>query len=393
MWNSKKEPIPQPLNPVQMSSLRFIVAGGGTGGHIFPALSIAEAIRELEPTALFQFVGARGKMEMEKVPQAGFQIEGLDIVGFNRHNPIKNLTLPIKLLRSFFHVRSIFRRFRPTAVVGVGGYSSYPVLRYAQAQGIPTFLHEANSYAGKTNQWLAKHATQIYVGMRGMEKFFPTDKMVFTGNPVRTNILQTTVDRTDALHSFGLDPAKPTVLVIGGSLGARSINEALQTGWEKLIGAGIQLIWQTGQSGASLPPIPGAAESMIYRTPFIREMDKAYAAADLVVSRSGAMSVAELEVVGKPSVLVPYPLAAEDHQTSNARQLVGAGAALLVRDADAASELIDRVLELMHDEPRRRQMGEQSYQLGVRDADRRIARLILKKLKNNDSEDTLKNAL
>ncbi|MBM3432578.1 MAG: undecaprenyldiphospho-muramoylpentapeptide beta-N-acetylglucosaminyltransferase [Bacteroidetes bacterium] len=376
-----------------MNSLRFIIAGGGTGGHIFPALSIAEAIRKLEPTARFQFVGARGKMEMEKVPQAGFDIEGLDIVGFDRHNPIKNFSLPIKLLRSFFHVRSIFRRFRPTAVVGVGGYSSYPVLRYAQAHRIPTFLHEANSYAGKSNQWLAKHATQIFVGMRGMEKFFPADKMVITGNPVRINILQSSVDRTDALLAFGLDPAKPTVLVVGGSLGARSINEALQAGWEKLIGAGIQLIWQTGQSGASLPPIPSTAVGMIHRTPFIKEMDKGYAAADLVVSRSGAMSIAELEVVGKPAILVPYPLAAEDHQTSNARQLVEAGAALLVRDSDVANELIDRVLELMRDESRRWQMGAQSHQLGVRDADRRIATWILKNIKTNESEPTLKTAL
>lgn len=374
-------------------SLRLIIAGGGTGGHIFPALSIAEAIRQMEPTAHFQFVGAKGKMEMEKVPQAGFEIEGLDIVGFDRNNPLKNLALPIKLLKSFFQVRSIFRRFRPAAVVGVGGYSSYPVLRYAQAQRIPTFLHEANSYAGKSNQWLAKHATQIFVGMHGMEKFFPANKMVFTGNPVRLNILQTTIDRAEAMRFFGLDPAKPTVLVIGGSLGARSINEALQAGWEKLIGSGIQIIWQTGQSGASLQPLPVSVQGMIHRTAFIQEMNKAYAAADLVVSRSGAMSVAELEVVGKPAILVPYPLAAEDHQTSNARQLVDVGAALLVRDADATNELIDRVLELMEDESRRRRMGEQSQQLGVRDADRRIASLILEQLKNDGSIQPMKNAL
>jgi UDP-N-acetylglucosamine--N-acetylmuramyl-(pentapeptide) pyrophosphoryl-undecaprenol N-acetylglucosamine transferase len=364
-------------------SLRFIIAGGGTGGHIFPALSIAEAIRKLEPTALFRFVGATGKMEMEKVPQAGFEIEGLDIVGFDRNNLFKNITLPIKLLRSFLQVRSIFRRFRPTAVIGVGGYSSYPVLRYAQSQQIPTFLHEANSYAGKSNQWLAKRATQIFVGMHGMEKFFPAGKMVFTGNPVRTNILQPSIERAEALQFFGLHPDKPTVLVIGGSLGARSINEALQTGWEKLVGAGIQVIWQTGRSGSSLHPIPDWALGMIHRTVFIQEMDKAYAAADLVVSRSGAMSVAELEVVGKASILVPYPLAAEDHQTANATQLVEAGAALLVRDAAVGSELIDRVMELVRDEPRRRQMGERSYQRGVRDADRRIASAILEKVKNN----------
>ncbi len=366
-------------------SLRFIIAGGGTGGHIFPALSIAVAIRKMEPTALFRFVGAKGKMEMEKVPQAGFEIEGLDIVGFDRNNLLKNFTLPIKLLRSFFQVRSIFRRFRPTAVIGVGGYSSYPVLRYAQTQQIPTFLHEANSYAGKSNQLLAKRATQIFVGMHGMDKFFPANKMVFTGNPVRANILQATIERTTALSYFGLHPDKPTLLVIGGSLGARSMNEALQVGWEKLVKAGIQIIWQTGRSGSALHPIPEEALSMIHRTEFIREMDKAYAAADLVVSRAGAMSVAELEVVGKPSILVPYPLAAEDHQTANAKQLVEAGAALLVRDAAVASELIDRILELVRDEPRRLQMSERSYRRGVRDADRRIATEILEKIKNNES--------
>lgn len=363
-------------------SLRFIIAGGGTGGHIFPALSIALAIRSMEPAAQFQFVGAKGKMEMQRVPQAGFPIEGLDIVGFDRSQLWKNLTLPFKLIRSFFQVRSIFHRFRPTAVIGVGGYSSYPVLRYAQAQRIPTFIHEANSYAGKSNQWLAKQATAIYVGMRGMEKFFPADRMLFTGNPVRPNIQQKSIDRSAALFAFGLDPNKPTLLVIGGSLGARSINQAMQAGWERLVRSGWQLIWQTGASGKELPTLSASAAGSVHRTLFINEMDQAYAAADLVVSRAGAMSLAELQVVGKPAILVPFPFAAEDHQTSNANQLVDAGAAILVRDADVGRELIDQVLALMADEPLRKKMGANSLQHAIRDADRRIAAAILDNLKS-----------
>jgi UDP-N-acetylglucosamine--N-acetylmuramyl-(pentapeptide) pyrophosphoryl-undecaprenol N-acetylglucosamine transferase len=366
-------------------SLRFIIAGGGTGGHIFPALAIAEAIRQLEPKAVFQFVGAKGKMEMEKVPQAGFPIEGLDIVGFDRKNLLKNITLPFKLIKSFFQVRSIFQRFQPSAVIGVGGYSSYPVLRYAQSQNIPTFLHESNSYAGKSNQWLGKRATQIFTGMPGMEQFFPASKTLFTGNPVRASITHLSIDRTVAITAFKLDPDKQTVLVIGGSLGARSINQALQAGYERLIGSGLQVIWQTGKSGADLPALAASEAEHVYRTPFIQQMELAYAAADMVVARAGAMSIAELQVVGKPAVLVPYPLAAEDHQTVNAQQLVKVGAALLVRDADTKSELIDQLLMLHADKERCLQMQAAIRKLGVKDADQRIASAILTSMKQKKS--------
>lgn len=358
-------------------SNRFIIAGGGTGGHIFPALAIAEALRSIQPDAAFHFVGASGKMEMEKVPQAGFPITGLDIAGFDRKNLIKNISLPFKLIHSFIQVRSVFKQFRPTAVIGVGGYSSYPVLRYAQSHRIPTFLHESNSFAGKSNQWLGKKATRVFTGMPNMERFFPAEKILFTGNPVRASITSPAPDRAQALTSFGLNIAKTTLLVIGGSLGARSINQAMQNGYARLLQAGMQIIWQTGKAGEMLPALSEADGKSIHRVPFIQEMNKAYAAADIVVSRAGAMSIAELQVVGKPAILVPYPLAAEDHQTVNAKQLVSLDAAVLVRDAAADAELIDHILELNADPKRREQMQQRMSKLGIRDADHRIARSIL----------------
>lgn len=362
-------------------SNRFIIAGGGTGGHIFPALAIAEALRALEPSAVFHFVGAKGKMEMEKVPQAGFPITGLDIVGFDRNNLFKNLSLPFKLIKSFLQVRTLFKQFRPTAVIGVGGYSSYPVLRYAQSQRIPSFLHESNSYAGKSNQWLAKNATCVFTGMRSMEKFFPADRILFTGNPVRASITSALPQRASSIAAFGLDAAKRTLLVIGGSLGARSINQAMLQGMDRLVREGLQVIWQTGKAGELLPAIPESLVDSVRRLSFIQEMDKAYAAADIVVARAGAMSIAELQVVGKPAILVPYPLAAEDHQTVNAQQLVEEEAAILVPDAAAGQSLIDRVLELNADPARCMRMQERMSRMGIRDADRRIAQSIVETLK------------
>lgn len=358
-------------------SHRFIIAGGGTGGHIFPALAIADALRGLAPDSAFQFIGAKGKMEMEKIPQAGYPIVGLDIVGLDRKNWIRNLSLPIKLIRSFWQVRSVFQAFRPTAVIGVGGYSSFPVLRYAQSQGISTFLHESNSYAGKSNQWLGKRATRIFTGMPGMEKFFPADRVVHTGNPVRPSIVSATTDRVAALQTLGLDPTKRTLLVIGGSLGARSINQALNTGWKRLTDAGMQIIWQTGKSDASIATIPAEVNNCVIRLPFITDMAVAYAAADLVVARAGAMSIAELQVVGKPAILVPFPFAAEDHQTVNAQQLVNAGAAILIKDVDAGSQLIDRVLELNAHSEQCKKMSQQISGMAIRDADQRVATSIL----------------
>lgn len=359
---------------------RFIIAGGGTGGHIFPALAIAQALRSMAPDSVFQFIGAKGKMEMEKIPQAGFVIAGLDIVGLDRKNLWKNLTLPVKLIRSFIQVRSIFTKFRPTAVIGVGGYSSFPVLRYAQAKGIPTFLHESNSFAGKSNQWLAKRATRIFTGMTGMEKFFPANRILHTGNPVRPSITNTNIDCVAARQFFGLDPKKRTLLVIGGSLGARSINQALAAGWQQLVQADLQIIWQTGQSTPSLPIFSEQNRAQVIHTPFIQAMEKAYAAADVVVARAGAMSIAELQVVGKPAILVPFPHAAEDHQTVNAKQLVDQGAAILIRDADAGTKLIDQILALNADLRRCENLSQQISKMAIRDADHRVANAILESM-------------
>ncbi len=358
---------------------RMIIAGGGTGGHIFPAIAIANALRKAAPDVEILFVGAKGKMEMEKVPQAGYPIKGLDIAGFNRSSLLKNITLPVKLVRSFFQVRRILRDFRPDAVIGVGGYSSFPVLRLAQKMGIPSFLHESNSFAGKTNQLLGKRATNIFVATEGMEKFFPAEKIMVTGNPVRSSISGTLPDRDQALRSFGLDPARTTVLSVGGSLGARSINLAMEAGLPKLEAAGLQLIWQVGKG--NLPaqvPAAGEGKSWLVVSEFIPDMERAYAAADIVVSRAGAMAIAELCVVQKPAILVPYPFAAEDHQTVNATVLVDKQAAIMVKDSEVKEKLVDTILELAKDPLEQKALKQHISPLGARNADEVIAAAILK---------------
>jgi UDP-N-acetylglucosamine--N-acetylmuramyl-(pentapeptide) pyrophosphoryl-undecaprenol N-acetylglucosamine transferase len=350
------------------------MAGGGTGGHIFPAVAIAQQIRRMRPGTEILFIGAKGKMEMEKVPQAGFPIEGLDIAGFNRSSLIKNLSLPFKLVRSWMQVRAIFRRFRPAAAIGVGGYSSFPVLSYAQRLGLPTFIHESNSFAGKSNILLGKRATRVFVASTGMERFFPKDRITVTGNPVRAAIRTAGLTKEEAVKHFALDPSKPVLLVVGGSLGARSINEAVDAGMEKLLGAGLQVIWQTG---AAFKPSTRNVSPMLRVTPFITEMDKAYTAADLVISRAGAMAIAEIQVMGKPAIFVPYPFAAEDHQTANAREMVHHGAGLMVSDGDAAAQLVDKAIALAADAAQRQAFGKAAAALAVKDADERIARDIL----------------
>ncbi|MFN4314511.1 MAG: undecaprenyldiphospho-muramoylpentapeptide beta-N-acetylglucosaminyltransferase [Chitinophagaceae bacterium] len=361
-------------------SKRIIIAGGGTGGHIFPAIAIANALKSLDPAVDILFVGAKGKMEMEKVPQAGYRIEGLDIAGFNRSSLIKNISLPFKLIKSFWQVRDIIRRFQPQAVIGVGGYSSFPVLRYAQAKGIPSFIHESNSFAGKSNILLGKKATRIYVAGEGMEKFFPAEKMLVTGNPVRQSIVQARPDRQEALAGFGLDAGKTTVLVVGGSLGARSINEAIDQGLDQLMQANLQLIWQTGKPYGEKARKAAAGKAGVWVGEFITQMENAYAAADMVVARSGAMTVAELTVVKKPVLFVPYPFAAEDHQTVNAQQLVEKKAAMLVKDSEAATQLIPKLLELTKDATKLEAMRNNMATLGITDADMRVARDIMQKL-------------
>jgi UDP-N-acetylglucosamine--N-acetylmuramyl-(pentapeptide) pyrophosphoryl-undecaprenol N-acetylglucosamine transferase len=361
-----------------MKLKRIIIAGGGTGGHIFPAIAVANALRKIDQSVEILFVGAKGKMEMERVPQAGYKIEGLDITGFNRASLLKNWNLPFKLIRSFLQVRSIFKKFNPDAAFGVGGYSSFPVLRYAQQKGIATFLHEANSFAGKTNMLLGNKADLVMVATDGMEKFFPKERMVRTGNPVRNEIVHSAVSLEDAMEFFGLKQGKPTVLVIGGSLGARSINAAIAKDIDRIIGSGIQLIWQTGKGNLELVSADIRKRKELCVTEFISKMHYAYKVADVVVSRSGAIALAEICALGKPSILVPYPHAAEDHQTVNASVLVNNGAAIMVADADAEKELVDRILELVIDKERCDAFSSAARKLSFADADVEIASLIFK---------------
>lgn len=360
--------------------LSFIMAGGGTGGHIFPAVAIANAIKKLQPDANILFIGAKGKMEMEKVPQAGYMIEGLDIAGYNRSSLIKNLGLPYKLIKSFLQVKSIFKKFKPDAVIGVGGYSSFPVLRYAQSKGIQSFIHESNSFAGKTNILLGKKANKIFVAIDGMEKFFPADKISISGNPVRAAITNSTVSRGEGIGFFGLDPAKKTVLSVGGSLGAKGINEALEKHIDEFESNGLQLIWQTGRPYALQAQQCVAGRQNIWANDFITQMEYAYAAADVIISRSGAMSVSEICVIKKPAVFVPFPFAAEDHQTVNAKKLVDRNAAMMVKDSEASDKLVSTIIALAKDEQKQNELKQNIGRLAVADADMVIAKGILKSL-------------
>ncbi|MFT3904459.1 MAG: undecaprenyldiphospho-muramoylpentapeptide beta-N-acetylglucosaminyltransferase [Niabella sp.] len=361
-------------------SKKIIIAGGGTGGHIFPAIAIANALKEKDANLQILFVGANGKMEMEKVPDAGYPIKGLDIAGFNRSSLLKNIGLPFKLVKSFLQVRNIFKAFKPDAVIGVGGYSSFPVLRYAQSKGIATFIHESNSFAGRSNILLGKKATKIFTGTDGMEKFFPPEKIVITGNPIRKSIVGASVSREEALEFFSLSGNKITLLVIGGSLGARSINEAVATHIKELVKAGLQVIWQTGKGYIKEATDIAVEYKDVWTGAFITDMEKAYAAADIVMARSGAMTVAEICVVQKPTVFIPYPHATEDHQTVNAKQLVDKNAAWMVKDSEAKQQAVDKVIALAKDETLRNTMRNNLASLAIRNADERIAGEILKNI-------------
>lgn len=364
----------------EAGELRFMIAGGGTGGHIFPAIAIANALKKAQPAAQFLFVGANGKMEMEKVPQAGYDIEGIDIAGFNRSNLFKNISLPYKLIKSFFQVSKIVKTFKPDAVIGVGGYSSFPVLRYAQNHNIPTFIHESNSFAGKSNILLGKKATKIFVASSGMEKFFPAEKIVVSGNPIRKTIADSSVSQSEAIRFFGLEEGKKTILAIGGSLGARSINQVLAYHVGELASLNAQLIWQTGATKADVYLQRGKGKSFVWVGDFIKDMGKAYAAADVVVSRSGAMSVAELCTAKKAVVFVPYPFAAEDHQTANAQYLVDKNAALMVKDNEAQGKLFGTITGLLFNEDKQEELKTNIAKLAVTNADEVIAREILKEV-------------
>lgn len=325
------------------------------------------------------FVGANGKMEMEKIPEAGYSIKGIDIAGYNRSSLIKNLALPYKLIKSFLQVRGIFQSFNPQAAIGVGGYSTFPVLRYAQARGIPTFIHESNSYAGKSNKLLAKNARLIFTASDGMEKFFPPSRIVYTGNPVRRNVVANRVTRAEGLTFFGLDPKYVTVLVTGGSLGARSVNEAIDAGIPQLLKNQIQLIWQTGKSFVAQAASRAVESKLIWTGEFIADMEYAYAAADLVVSRSGSV-LYELCAVRKPVIFIPYPHAAEDHQTVNAQNLVKKSAAIMISDKDAGEKLIPEILRLAKNKTEQELLSENIGKLAITDADEKIASEILKTL-------------
>ena len=333
--------------------LRIIISGGGTGGHIFPAVSIANEIKAKRPDAKILFVGAEGRMEMQRVPAAGYEIKGLPIAGFDRKNLLKNVPVLFKILKSRRLARRIIKDFRPQVAVGVGGYASGPTLNVAESMHIPTVLQEQNSYAGVTNKLLAKHASQICVAYEGMERFFPADKILLTGNPVRQNLLQSAPAREDAVKSFGLVPRKKTVLIIGGSLGARTINESV-LGHLTLIKQqnDVQFIWQTGkyysdEINAELQR-RGCPDNLLVKD-FISDMAAAYSAADLVISRAGAGSISEFCLLGKPVILVPSPNVAEDHQTKNALALVQKSAALMVTDADARRALLPLAVNTVTD--------------------------------------------
>lgn len=341
---------------LMIMGLRLIVSGGGTGGHIFPAISIAQAVKVADPEAEILFVGAEGRMEMEKVPSAGFKIVGLPVVGIQRKLTLKNLGVPFKFYRSLRQARKIIREFKPDVVVGVGGYASGPTLYAASRMGLPTLIQEQNSFAGVTNRMLAKKARKICVAYEGMEKFFPKDKILLTGNPVRADLSKDKVDalKEEAISFFNLDPAKPTILVLGGSLGAKTVNSSIAQGLDSLINSEVQVIWQTGKSYV----FDARRVLSSYNVPnvkaydFIYRMDLAFAAADLVVSRAGAGTISELCLVGKPCILVPSPNVAEDHQTKNAMSLVSRSAAVMIPDGDSVKMLVPQAIALVKDSDR-----------------------------------------
>ena len=361
-----------------MKNLRVIIAGGGTGGHIFPAVAIGHALQRLQPGTQLLFVGALGKMEMEKVPLEGFEIVGLDIAGFNRSNILKNLSLPLKLIKSRIKAWKILKEFKPDVVVGVGGYASFPMLNAAQALHIPTLIQEQNSFAGKSNKILARKAKAVCVAYNKMDAFFPEGKIMFTGNPVRKEISAMDDTAREAKVWFGLDDSRKTILIIGGSLGAKSINESIGAGLADIMKEDVQVIWQTGnpyfgQAVKQAEPYGDRIKVLA----FIREMAYAYLVADMVVSRAGALAIAELCIAGKPVIFVPYPYAAEDHQTSNAMALVEQNGALLVKDNEAQANLVKAMLQLLKDEKRRREMSINLRKMAIKDADERIAKKIV----------------
>lgn len=359
---------------------KIIISGGGTGGHIYPAVAIANELKAKDPSIEILFVGAEGKMEMEKVPKAGYKIIGLPIAGINRSNMLANIGLPFKLIRSLWKTYSVIKSFKPDVAIGVGGYASGPTLIMANFLKVPTLIQEQNSFAGVTNKNLAKKARKICVAYPGMERFFPAEKIVLTGNPVRKDILETASKREQALKHFGLSDDRKILLIIGGSQGARTINESVRAGLNDLISNDLQIIWQTGKLfiEQAKSAVDALQTNRVYVSDFIYEMDLAYAAADLVVSRAGALSVSELCLAAKPSILVPFPAAAEDHQTQNALSLVNENAAWLVKDAEAREKLVDKAIELADNQQTMSELSKNIKTLGKPNAGREIAEEVLR---------------
>lgn len=362
-------------------NIRIIISGGGTGGHIFPAVSIANAIKEQHPEAEILFVGAEGRMEMQRVPAAGYQIIGLPVAGFDRKHLLKNISVLIKLMKSQIKARRIIKEFKPDAAVGVGGYASGPTLKVAGSMGIPTLIQEQNSYAGVTNKLLAKKACKICVAYEGMERFFDKEKIILTGNPVRQNLLNQQMSREDAIRSFNLDPTKKTVLIVGGSLGARTINNCVLNGLDQIRQSGVQFIWQTGKFYINeAKEKVGQAENyqMLHTTDFITDMAAAYSAADLVISRAGAGSISEFCLLGKPVILVPSPNVAEDHQTKNALALVAKDAALYIKDAEASEKLLKTAIETVQQPETLKKLSTNIAKLAFKDSANTIAEEVWK---------------
>jgi UDP-N-acetylglucosamine--N-acetylmuramyl-(pentapeptide) pyrophosphoryl-undecaprenol N-acetylglucosamine transferase len=368
----------------QLQQLRIIVSGGGTGGHIFPAIAIANAIKTLRPDTEFLFVGAEGKMEMEKVPAAGYKIEGLWISGFQRKLTLSNLAFPFKVISSILKAKRILKTFKPDAVIGTGGFASGPMLQVAASKGIPTLIQEQNSYAGITNKILSQKVDRICVAYSGMEKFFPKQKIILTGNPVRQDILSLEGKRDRGLEFFGLDANKKTILVIGGSLGARTINESIMNCLDDFASNNIQLIWQTGK-GYFETAKNGVAKyegKGIKAFDFIQKMDLAYAVSDVVISRAGASSVSELCLVRKPTILIPSPNVAEDHQTKNAMALVTYNAAIIIKDVDAKNQLKAEAIKLVKDEEACFKLSENISRLALPDSAIVIANEVISLINN-----------
>ena len=360
--------------------LRVIISGGGTGGHIFPAVSIANAVKALRPDAKILFVGALGRMEMQRVPAAGYEIKGLPICGFDRKNLLKNFKVLYKIWKSQRMAKQIIKDFKPQVAVGVGGYASGPTLNKAAAMGIPCLIQEQNSYAGVTNKLLAKKAAKICVAYEGMERFFPAEKIILTGNPVRQALLDTTITREEAIKTFGLDPVKKTILLVGGSLGARTINESVLQHIDLVKDTDVQFIWQTGKyySAEIAKRLEGQNIPNLVVTDFITDMGAAYKAADLVISRAGASSISEFCLIGKPVILVPSPNVAEDHQTKNALALANRDAAIYVKDAEAPATLLELAVKTVNDESKLKSLGENVLKLALPDSADIIAKEVIK---------------